>query len=208
MELDYDVVPLERLIKDLEKNDLQSKLNLFQCPKEKDLEEFLHYKAIEYDLIGYGKTYLILDKKEIENGVIKIIAFYTIGQKSIDISNLSQKKKRKVIGGRIPGRDGLKSMACFLIGQLGRSGEYTHDQLLGGTLLKECFSTIETARKIIGGNLIFLECRPKMYGLFYEKHGFKKFLEEPSEDGLFQLYRKISWDLLILSKIYTEFKFK
>jgi len=192
MELDYDIVPLERLIKDLKRDVIQNKLNLFKCPQEKDLESFLQYKAIEYDIIGYGKTYLVLDKNKIEDGIVKIIAFYTIGQKSLDISSLKKKKKRKIIGGSIPGRDKLDSISCFLIGQFGRSGEYTHDQLSGETLLKECFSTINAARKIIGGNLVFLECRPQMYGLFYEKQGFKKLAEEPTEDdGLLQLYRNI-----------------
>ncbi|GBG95179.1 hypothetical protein LFYK43_16380 [Ligilactobacillus salitolerans] len=164
----------------------------FSCPKEKELEDFLVNSAIHYEKIEYGKTFLILNAQKIQNGVIDIIAFFTIGQKSIDISKMSQKKKRKVIGSSIPGRDRLKSISGFLIGELGRNSNYTHDDLPGSIILQECYKQIEKARMIIGGNLIVLECRRKMFKKFYEEQSFHRISEDASDDGLIMLYRKVS----------------
>ena len=112
------------------------------------------------------------------------MAYFTIAQKSIDISVLSKKKKRKVLG-EYPGRDGLNSVPAYLIGQLGRCDKYDSNDLSGQQLLNECYHAISLATMIVGGNLLVLECREHMYDKFYCNQGYKKLYDELNEEGLY-----------------------
>ena len=109
-----------------------------------------------------------------------------------DISAISNKQKRKMLGS-YPGRDNLKSIPAYLIGQLGRSDSYSSQQLSGTDILNECYNAISMAARIVGGNLIILECRECMFSNFYEKHGFKKLYNDLSKDKLYTLYLKVDF---------------
>lgn len=193
--IDYEVYSLGELLDQLNVENVEEKLQeefkKFSCPNERDLESFLVHKAIEYQRIQFGKTFLFLNSKSLSNDILDIMAFFTTGQTAIDISDLAQKKKRRVIGSGIPGRDHMKSIPGFLIGQIGRDERYSHDDLSGEQILKECYKKIEEARTIIGGNIIILECRKKMFELFYEKQGFKQ-LPAAKGDELMKLYKRIA----------------
>lgn len=95
--------------------------------------------------------------------------------------------------GSFPGRDNLKSISAFLIGQLGRSDEYSNEDLSGQQILNECYHAISLAAKIVGGKLLVLECREHMYGKFYEKQGFKKLYDKLNDEGLYTLYKRMDF---------------
>ena len=50
------------------------------------------------------------------------------------------------------------------------------------------------AARVVGGNLLILECREHMYEKFYESQGFKKLYDEPNGEGLLTLYKKIDFN--------------
>lgn len=127
-----------------------------------------------------------------EEYVFTIAAYFTIAQKSIDISSIPKKKRRKMLGA-YPGRDNLTSIPAYLIGQLGRCDSYSSVQLPGKDILDECYNAISTAARIVGGNLIVLECRENMFSNFYERQGFVKLYDALSEEGLFTLYKKVDF---------------
>lgn len=95
--------------------------------------------------------------------------------------------------GSYPGRDRLKSISAFLIGQLGRADDCSPEDLSGQQLLNECYHAISLAARIVGGNLLVLECREHMYEKFYEKQGFKKLYDDLNEENLYTLYKKIDF---------------
>lgn len=171
---------------------LENAFKKFSCERETDLEAFLIHKAIPYENTNFGRTYLIVDLESLINGSFAVIAYFTVAQKSIDIDNLSKKKKRKMLG-EYPGRDSLKSVPAYLIGQLGRCDMYTGTDFPGQKLLEECYHTISIASKMVGGNILVLECREHMYSKFYEGQEFKKLYDEVSDEGLYTLYKKISF---------------
>ena len=187
------VVPLGEIIdKDYNEEKIKKAFKKFSCQREVDLENFLVQKAITYQKTEFGKTYLILDKEKLDNGEFVIMAYFSIATRGVDISELTPKKRRKVLG-EYPGRDSLKTVSAFLIGQLGRSDDYTNDDLCGEQILKECYHVISMVAKIIGGKLLVLECREHMYSKFYEKQGFKKLYDKVNEEGLYTLYKKIDF---------------
>mgnify|MGYP006968286324 FL=1 len=159
----YIVIPLGELLNaEYDQEKLEQSFQKFSCQRETDLEDFLKDKAILYENTNFGKTYLILDKEELDKGSFIVMAYFTIAQKSVDISAISNKQKRKMLGS-YPGRDNLKSIPAYLIGQLGRSDSYSSQQLSGTDILNECYNAISMAARIVGGNLIILECRECMF---------------------------------------------
>ena len=87
----------------------------------------------------------------------------------------------------------MHSMSAYLIGQIGRNDIYTHDEMDGETILNECYHSISIAARIVGGQLIVLECREHMYEKFYQRQSYLKLYDELSEDGLFTLYKRIDF---------------
>lgn len=191
--IDYKVVPLgEILSKEYSQQLIEDAFKKFSCQRETDLENFLVKKSILYERANYGKTYLIIDDKKLQEGEFIVVAYFTIAQTSICISDLSKKRKRKALG-EYPGRDNVNSVPAYLIGQIGRSDNYTNVDLSGQELLNECYHSISMASMIVGGNLVVLECRECMLGKFYESQGFRKLYDELNGDKLYTLYKKISF---------------
>lgn len=193
--INYKVIPLgEILNKEYDVQLIEQAFKEFSCQRETDLENFLIQKAIPYEKTNYGKTHLIIDEGKLKNeGKFVVAAYFTIAQNSIDISQLSGKKKRKMLGA-YPGRDSLNSIPSYLIGQLGRCGAYSGKELSGQQILDECYHAISIAARVVGGNLLIVECRECMYDKFYEKKGFKKLYDELSDEGLYTLYQKINFE--------------
>ena len=162
----------------------------FSCQRETDLEDFLLHRAIEYQNIEYGKTFLLIDKNEISEGNIEVIAFFTIGTTALDISCLSVKQKRKIIG-NLPGRDRLDYISAYLIGQLGRNDKYSKEDMPGEIILYECYNQLKMAQAIVGGKLIILECRDALCN-FYESKGFSE-LSTASKENLHTYYKKFNF---------------
>lgn len=189
----YKVIPLgELLTKEYNQDKLNTAFKKFSCQRETDLENFLQEKAILYENANLGKTYLILDSAELEKKNFVIAGYFTIAQKSVNISEISGKKRRKMLGA-YPGRDKLKSVPAYLIGQLGRCDSYSSQQLPGDAILNECYNVISLASRIVGGNLIILECRDGMFAKVYERLGFKKLYNSLNEENLDTLYKKFDF---------------
>lgn len=191
---EYKVISLGDILgKEYEQQKIEDAFKKFSCQRENDLEDFLIHKAIPYEKTNYGKTYLLIDKECLDAGSFVVMAYFTIAQKSLGIESLSQKKKRKLLG-EYPGRDKLKSVPAYLIGQLGRADGYTGENLSGQQILNECYHAISVAARVIGGNLVVLECKEHMYEKFYQKQEFKKLYNELNEEGLYTLYKKINFE--------------
>ena len=187
------VVPLgEILDKGYDNEKIENAFKKFSCQREEDLENFLVHKAITYQKAEYGKTYLCIDKEKLLNDEFVVMAYFTIAQRAVDISEMSAAKRKKVLGAH-PGRDSIKHVSAFLIGQLGRNDDYTNDDLSGEQILKECYHAISMAAKIVGGKLLILECREHMFSKFYEKQGFKKLYEKLNDENLYTLYKKVDF---------------
>ncbi|WP_025728373.1 hypothetical protein [Atopobacter phocae] len=193
--MEYVVLALSELLSyenETVEEKLKSSFSEFKCERELDLEDFLVNKAILYDNTNLGKTYLIVEEKPlVQKAEIKIMAFFTIGQTSIDISEMSKNKKKKLLG-NIPGRDKKESYFAFLIGQLGRSDQYSKENITGEVILNECYTRLKEAQKITGGRMLILECRKNMYDKFYKHKGFHKLYPELDDNELYTLYQRLN----------------
>lgn len=190
--INYKIIPLGEMLKEYDEHLIENTFKKFSCQREVDLENFLIQKAIPYEQTNFGKTYLFIDMDKLNNGELVVVAYFTIAQKAVDISKLSKKKKRQMLG-EYPGRDSLNSIPTYLIGQLGRCDSYNGDNLSGQQILNECYHAISIAASVVGGNLVVLECRESMFDKVYGGKGFKKLYNELNEEGLYTLYQKIDF---------------
>lgn len=75
--------------------------------------------------------------------------------------------------------DKEQNLIVFLIGQLGRDTSYSKDYLDGKQMLQACYGLIGSARDIVGGRLILVECKPiEKICKLYEDEGFVDIIED------------------------------
>ena len=191
--IDYSVVSLRDAIDVFGLGSILNAFESFSCENEKDLEMFLRERAIRYEDSSKGRTFLIIDDAAYKkSNEVSIVAYFTLALTSIDLGNFGINKKKKIVGD-FPNRDQLDSFPAFLIGQLGRSGKYTHEDIDGETIIYEAFSALKPAAYSIGGKLVVLECREHMYSKVYERLGFKKLDENLNSENLYMLYRRVDF---------------
>lgn len=188
--IDYTVVPLAGLMEQLQREDIKAVLKKFSCEAEPDLEDFLHNKAMAYEDSRKGSTFLLIDGLDSMN----VIAYYTLGNTSIDLSEAKPKKKKKIMGD-FPDRDHRNFFPAYLIGQIGRCDNYSHEDLPGETILSEAYHTLKGAATVIGGKLVVLECREHMYKKVYEGLDYKKMQDKLTDNGLYMLYRRVDFSM-------------
>ena len=63
------LVPLRTFIKQLDKEkELELFLSTFECTQDKDIEYFLHNRAVEFEKLSKARTYLVCSQRQLENG--------------------------------------------------------------------------------------------------------------------------------------------
>ncbi len=195
-------INLSEIIKAIGEDGAKSILSSFSSPN-KDVENFLKYKAIEFSKRDFSKTHLVfwstLDEKE-----NYLVGYYTIAPKFISISkdkvSNSQYKKLSQYGEY---DTYLKkcTISATLIGQLGKNYTDGNDTLItGDELLKLALDKVKSIQTEIGGRYTYLECEDTPFLLsFYERNGFSQFgkrqldADETDINGsyLIQLLKKI-----------------
>lgn len=178
-------------------------LSSFSCPLNKDVESFLHNKAIEFSKRGFAKTHLVFWQSP--DGLEKeFIGYYAIATKSFALSKDAVPKnlyKKLAPYGTFHSDIKKNIIPALLIGQLGKNYANGNDCLIsGGELLKLALDKIQSIQDDAGGKYTYLECEDNEKLIhFYEEHGFTQFgkraldADETNIKGtyLIQLIKKI-----------------
>jgi len=161
---------------------LRDAFSLFCCDKDDDITDFIRNKAVEYEKRDKSRTYIYFDEGCLqETGKLKIVGFFSIAMKTLKIPVIDTMTKtlRKRFG-NISDED--RNLVAFLIGQLGRDTSYSKDILDGKRMLQDCYDLIASARDIIGGRLILLDCKPtEKLCAYYEEEGYIDITENDDE---------------------------
>ncbi|MSA01013.1 N-acetyltransferase [Lactonifactor sp. BIOML-A3] len=163
----------------LGEDDVKSILSSFSCPMNKDVEDFIRNKAIEFSKRGFAKTHLVFwvsdDQTEKE-----LVGYYTVAPKVIKVD---KKAVSKSVGKRLRAQ-GINShddneyiVPAPLIGQLGKNYADGNNCLISGNeLLALAVEKVKLVQNEIGGRFVYLECEEKEKLLeFYQENGFKIF---------------------------------
>ena len=200
MEDKFLQIRLKDMLQEIGIEKTQKYLSSFICYKNKDIEDFIRNKAIEFDRRGFARTYLIFMK---ESDEMKLVAYYSLTNKSIFIqsSSLSSTMRKRInIYGNYDPLLKRHILPAILIAQFGKNYSYGYDKEISGDhLMDMAIDKIKEIQNEIGGRFTYVECEEVSSLLkFYESHGFVIFgsreaknKDESSDKKLCQLLKYV-----------------
>ncbi len=177
----YNVINLHHMVEELGEDSVKSILLSFSCLDNRDVEAFIHDKAIEFSKQGLARTYIVTTSFKNKQ---EIIGYFAIAYKLLHVekNRLSQSWTRRLARFGNYDKDYKKySVPAPLIGQLSKNYTNNLDKLItGDELLSMALERLSAVQMIIGGRIVFLECQDidKLIE-FYNRNGFIKFGERP-----------------------------
>lgn len=182
MSAKYLRVNLEDMIEVYGEDKTKSILADFSCPKNKDVENFLKFKAIEFSKQSIAKTQLIYYIEDEENPSVSkhLVGYFSLTHKTINVSKhaLSNKLTTRIRRfAKFNYVNDSYALPVILIGQIGKNYTDGNNKLIGGnTLLELAFQSITIVQKYIGGKFVYLESEDKeCLTKFYKENGFSQF---------------------------------
>lgn len=160
-------------------NIIREAFSNFRCSKNLDEEDFFKNKAIDYEIQNKARTYLLLNENDL------IAGYFSLAFKSIDLQNLSTTQKKKLTAGE----SDVTTYSAYLIGHIAKDDNIKDS--IGDTILEAAENLLLSAQKIVGGRLIYLDCKnePKLKNL-YERNNYRYF-KTSQQSGLLQYYKKL-----------------
>ena len=161
---------------------LNDDLSSFSCDINKEIEEFIKDKAIDFAKRKLSITYIVSDT---DDGAV--LGYFTLTHKSILLNNkgLSNTVQRKLE--RYSRRDkktGNYMASAFLLAQFGKNYGIEHGKRIrGAELMKLANDVLFDIQRRIGGGIVYLDCEEKPELIeFYTNENFKRFDDRFSED--------------------------
>lgn len=190
----YIQVNIKDMVEELGENRVKSILSTFYCPLNKDVDEFLKYKAIEFSKQDITRTYLIFASYQKE---YVLVGYFSICNKFFNInkSSLSSNLRKRIsrFSQYIPELKQYQITAP-LIAQLGKNYRDEYNNLItGDELLKFACEKIQEIQYSIGGKIAYLECEDVLKLIdFYSNNGFvcfgKRALDKDEQDKMHGQY--------------------
>ena len=158
---------------------MNSALLDFKCDKNKDIENFLHNKAISYQKQSRCSVYLLCDEKAFFENIISIQAYFTLSHKSIVIPAADETVSKSQRDAIMKNRN-AESLEFVLIGQLGKrienvgNDDFIYSEISGEEILKSAKEVINAANELIACRAVLVECEDEeKINKFYKTNGFK-----------------------------------
>lgn len=190
MKNEYKIINLNDMISELGEEKSKEILSDFYCPQNKDVQDFLKIKSIEFSKQGLAGTHLVFIQIKDK---MKLLGYFTLSNKIISIhkKSLSNKLRSRISKFGTYDQDNNKyTLGSILIGQLGKNyNEGLNKLITGEELLKIACDKVKHTQLDIGGKVVYLECEDNEYLLeFYQSNGFvnfgKRTLDKDETDSL------------------------
>ncbi|MDR0875170.1 MAG: hypothetical protein LBN12_03045 [Clostridiales Family XIII bacterium] len=120
-------------------------------------------------------------------GLTRIVAFFTVAITSTDFRDVSKSRKRNILHSK-PGRDSQDFFGGILVGQLGRSDDFSATDINGQEMLKDAEIIIGMGREHIGGKIIYIDCKAPLIPV-YQESGYNLVKEEPFANGNYKMFK-------------------
>ena len=190
------IVSLQDLLDELKDKKFvrDSILKNFKNNYNKDIEDFLQNKAIEFEKAGLSSTHLVFSDDFI------LLGYFSLANKPLLISkrnyealSKSQRKKLCQNGKRLT-TDGY-IVNSYLLGQIGKNHSEqvkSENYIDGAQLLTLAYDSLMEAKKIVNVRYVWLECEDNEKLLsFYKNFGFEEIENFISGNGLKVLVMKL-----------------
>lgn len=168
-------------------------LDTFRNSLDLDIENFLRYKAVQYEDRGWCSTYIIVNFKKLGDICnFHIEGYFTLSNKVLQLADtVSNRTKKKLMNGIMSPNSYIH---CILIGQLGKYIDTEHSEY--STITMECI--IEHALKIVREvkerivcTSVLVECRKsEVTDYDNEKKQREKLHQKYQDCGFFRLQEK------------------
>ena len=177
MENRYKVVNLNYIISELGEEKSKQILSNFCCPKNKDVEDFIKLKSIEFSKQGLAGIHLVFS---IIDDNLSLLGYFALSTKIISISSKSLSntlKKRISKFATYDKETNTYILSSILIGQLGKNyNNGLNEYIKGDELLKIACDKVRETQMDVGGKIVYLECEENEYLMnFYKNNGFISF---------------------------------
>lgn len=187
---DYSVISILDLLESVGENGVTDILSGFSCPKNQEIENFLHRNALDFSKRKMSITYLVLDEQQ------RFTGYFTLTHKSslMPTDKLSKTSQKKLAAhARFDEASNCYDVSAFLVAQFGKNYSVLNGNAISGNhLMDQVFSVLYEVQRLIGGGIVFLECegndkllefyqndsnRFKLYGERFSKREQKKYLQ-------------------------------
>lgn len=174
--MDYIELNLLDMLDTYGEDRLKTILSPFMCPQNKDVENFIQAKAIDFARQRIAMTYLVFSAGKSP----ELVGYFTLANKFVSITgNALSKTLQKRIKKFSQYDEELDRflVSMPLIAQLGKNFNPSLSSFIPGQdLLSIACGKVQEAQFIIGGKTVYIECanNPKLY-TFYTSSQFVQF---------------------------------
>ncbi len=135
---------------------VKADLSTFLCHANKDIQNFLQMKAIDFAKKRISITYLVFDE---ETG--SILGYFTLAHKVLYVpaDGMSNNVKRRLERyGSFDKDTNSYLMSAFLLAQFGKNYALNEEERIGGLDLMECVdSVLKKIQFQVGGGVVYLD---------------------------------------------------
>lgn len=179
-------VNIQDMLKAIGEEELLKLLSDFSCQLNKEVEEFVRYKSIEFAKKKLSVTYLVIRK--LHDARIVLSGIFTLAYKAVEVTNknVSSTVRRKLLRYARLDEEGEKyNVSAFLIAQFGKNDSVPKEYSFSGNELMDLtFEILKHVQYYIGGGVIYLDCEDieKLLNFYQSDYNrFKIFGERISE---------------------------
>lgn len=177
----YTVMNILDLLESVGIDEVVKGIASFSCPKNQEIENFLHKNAIEFARRKLSITYLLLDNSDGE-----IVGYFTLAHKAIEIKNdnISNTVRRKLSSyAKLDADTNSYTASAFLLAQIGKNyGIDNGQRITGKELIKFADDILTDIQHRIGGGIIYLdsEDNQRLKDFYISENHYKIFGERYS----------------------------
>ena len=180
---EYTVANILDLLETVGEDKVSFALSEFSCPRNPEIENFIHSNAIDFAKKKMSITHLVFDEKG------QIEAFFTLTHKPSAVgdgllSRTSQKKLSRFA--RLDTGIHAYSVSAFLIAQFGKNeNAQGNEHISGDQLMDFAISVLRNVQRQVGGGVVFLECedKPGLLNFYQNEHNKFKIYGERFSDS-------------------------
>ncbi len=174
---DCIAVNIQDMLKAIGEEKLSKLLSDFSCPLNREVEDFVRNKSIDFAQRKLSITYLVMNRTNEDKNIL--VGIYTLSHKAIEItnSNISNTTRKKLLRYAALDKDTNKyNISAFLIAQFGKNNAVPKKySITGNELMDLTFELLKHVQYCVGGGVVYLDCENVVKVLDFYQNGCNRF---------------------------------
>ncbi len=178
----YKIENILELIEEYGEDEVKADLSTFLCYANKDIQDFLQFKAIDFAKKRVSITYLVFD-----NDTGSILGYFTLAHKVLYVPSEGMSnncKHRLERYGSFDKDTNSFLMSAFLLAQFGKNYGLREEERIQGLDLMDCVDSIlKGIQYKIGGGVVYLDSldNEHLVHFYTDVCGYRKISERVSD---------------------------